>query len=212
MVGMSVAYGLARAGERVRVLDDSDDAFRASRGNFGLVWVQSKGRGCPPYARWTIAADAAAGRRWPHELAVLTGIDVELSQVGGLSMCLDDDELAERAADLAGVRQRTRHRLSVRGARLRARCARSCPYTGPEVVGAVFCPLDGHVNPLATVARAGAGVHDARWRAGVRRAGREHRARRGRVPGPRRRHRRTWRAGSCWPPAWATANWRRRSG
>ena len=89
VVGMSVAYGLARAGEKVRVLDGSDDAFRASRGNFGLVWVQGKGRGRPPYARWTMES----ARRWPAlaaELAQLTGVDVELSQIGGLSMCLDD--------------------------------------------------------------------------------------------------------------------------
>jgi len=32
IVGMSVGYGLARQGERVRVLDGSDDALRASRG------------------------------------------------------------------------------------------------------------------------------------------------------------------------------------
>ena len=43
VVGMAVAYGLARAGERVRLLDEGDDAFRAARGNFGLVWVQGKG-------------------------------------------------------------------------------------------------------------------------------------------------------------------------
>jgi glycine/D-amino acid oxidase-like deaminating enzyme len=130
----------------VRVLDGSDDAFRASRGNFGLVWVQNKGRGCPPYARWTIEST----RRWPalaDELAVLTGIDVELSQVGGLSMCLDDDELAERAAVMAGVRQElgTDYPYQV----LDARAMRELePFTGPEVVGAVYCPLDGHVNPL----------------------------------------------------------------
>ena len=51
VVGMSVAYGLARAGERVRVLDEGDDAFRAARGNFGLVWVHGKGVDNPAYAR-----------------------------------------------------------------------------------------------------------------------------------------------------------------
>ena len=64
VVGMSLAYGLARAGETVRLLDEGDDAFRAARGNFGLVWVQGKGLGNPPYARWTMTA-AAAGRRSP---------------------------------------------------------------------------------------------------------------------------------------------------
>lgn len=146
VVGMSVAYGLARTGETVRVLDGSDDAFRASRGNFGLVWVQSKGRGRPAYARWTMES----ARRWPAlaaELAQLTGIDVELSQVGGLSMSLDEREQAERAAALADVRRElgTEYPYEV----LDARAVRELvPFTGPEVVGAVYCPLDGHVNPL----------------------------------------------------------------
>ncbi|HMA07177.1 MAG TPA: FAD-dependent oxidoreductase [Ramlibacter sp.] len=146
VVGMAVAYGLARAGEAVRVLDGSDDAFRASRGNFGLVWVQGKGRGRPPYARWTM--DSA--RRWPalaEELARATGIDVELSQIGGLSMCLSEHELAERAADLAQVRQElgTDYPYEI----LDARAVRElAPFTGPQVVGAVYGPLDGHVNPL----------------------------------------------------------------
>ena len=43
MVGMAVAYGLAKQGERVALLDEGDDAYRAARGNFGLVWVQGKG-------------------------------------------------------------------------------------------------------------------------------------------------------------------------
>jgi glycine/D-amino acid oxidase-like deaminating enzyme len=54
VVGTAIAYGLARAGERVALLDEGDDAFRAARGNFGLVWVQGKGAGTPPYARWTM--------------------------------------------------------------------------------------------------------------------------------------------------------------
>ena len=37
LVGSSVAYGLARRGLKVALLDEGDVAFRASRGNFGLV-------------------------------------------------------------------------------------------------------------------------------------------------------------------------------
>ena len=61
VVGLSVAYGLAKAGERVELLDGADDAFRAARGNFGLVWVQGKGHANADYARWTMAA----AREWP---------------------------------------------------------------------------------------------------------------------------------------------------
>ncbi|WP_186151698.1 FAD-dependent oxidoreductase, partial [Burkholderia gladioli] len=42
LVGMALAWGIARAGKRVAVCDGDDIAFRAALGNFGLVWVQGK--------------------------------------------------------------------------------------------------------------------------------------------------------------------------
>ena len=62
VVGLSVAWGLLRRGHKVVVLDGSDGSFRASRGNFGLVWVQSKGLDRPEYARWSQRSTAKAGR------------------------------------------------------------------------------------------------------------------------------------------------------
>ena len=41
LVGAAIAWGLARGGKRVAILDEGDNAYRASRGNFALVWVQS---------------------------------------------------------------------------------------------------------------------------------------------------------------------------
>jgi len=40
LVGAALAWGLAREGQRVTVLDEGDIAQRASRANFALVWVQ----------------------------------------------------------------------------------------------------------------------------------------------------------------------------
>ena len=146
IVGTALAYGLARAGQRVRLLDEGDDAYRAARGNFGLVWVQGKGLDRPDYARWTLQAAA----RWPafaDELMMRTGVDVELSQPGGLSMCLSDDELAQKADQLLRLRQQLGGDYPFEvldGAALR----RLIPQTGPAVVGAVMSPLDGHASPL----------------------------------------------------------------
>ena len=53
LVGSAVAYGLACEGAKVAVLDQGDGGFRASRGNFGLVWIQGKGYGLTPYAGWS---------------------------------------------------------------------------------------------------------------------------------------------------------------
>ena len=40
LVGAAVACGVVATGAKVIVLDGGDRDFRASRGNFGLVWVQ----------------------------------------------------------------------------------------------------------------------------------------------------------------------------
>ncbi len=62
LVGSSVAYGLGRNKYKVAVLDGGDRSLRASRGNFGLVWVQGKGWDYAPYARWT----GQAASLWPE--------------------------------------------------------------------------------------------------------------------------------------------------
>ena len=50
LVGSALSLGLVRTGQRVVLLDEGDAAVRASRANFALVWVQSKGLGLPEYA------------------------------------------------------------------------------------------------------------------------------------------------------------------
>ncbi len=146
IVGASIAWGLARRGRRVRLLDEGDDAFRAARGNFGLVWVQGKGAGCPPYVRWTLRAAAA----WPafaRELTDETGVDLQLEQRGGLQMCLSDDEFDERRGALERLRAAMADDYPFEMLD-HAGTARLCPGIGPDVVGASFGPLDGHVSPL----------------------------------------------------------------
>ncbi|MFO1282867.1 MAG: FAD-dependent oxidoreductase, partial [Burkholderiales bacterium] len=146
LVGAAIAWGLAGLGERVRLLDEGDDALRAARGNFGLVWVQGKGATCPPYARWTMRSAAA----WPAlatELADATGIDVELRQPGGLKFALDEEELAARARtrDTLAAALGGDYPVELLDA---AATRRSCPAVGPRIAGASYCPLDGHVNPM----------------------------------------------------------------
>src|SRR6266852_1130474 len=87
LVGTAIGYGLGRAGLSVALLDEGDIAYRASRGNFGLVWVQSKGLGAPHYQRWT----RRSAEEWPAlvaELSPSTEIDVGLEQKGGVQLCL----------------------------------------------------------------------------------------------------------------------------
>lgn len=147
LVGSAVAWGLAREGARVTVLDEGDDAFRASRGNFGLVWVQGKGDGLGDYATWT----RRSAEVWPTLAATLaeeTGIDVGLRQPGGLHPCLDGDEY--QAVELKIRRMHNQPGVGENDTRMiDAGEARDLvPGLGPEVVGGSFCPHDGHVSPL----------------------------------------------------------------
>ena len=48
IVGLSVAWGLLRRGLSVTVIDGSDGDFRASRGNFGLIWASDRAAKCRP--------------------------------------------------------------------------------------------------------------------------------------------------------------------
>ena len=165
VIGAALAYGMADGHRRIAIFDEGDRAFRASRGNFGLVWVQGKGVDLPGYATWT----RLSASLWP-ELANMirsdTGIDVALDQPGGLHLCLSEDEADQRKAMVA------RHgHASAPPARIgehappgiaahetlppcsvemleHADVARLIPGLGSDVVAASFCDRDGHVNPL----------------------------------------------------------------
>jgi glycine/D-amino acid oxidase-like deaminating enzyme len=91
-----------------------------------------------------------ASKAWPQfarDLTELTGVDLELSQIGGLHMCLSDDELAARAAMLEELRQSLGGDYPFELLDHNALRELS-PLIGPEVVGATFGTLDGHVSPL----------------------------------------------------------------
>ena len=107
-MGAAIAYGAAKSGSAVTLLDQGDVAYRASRGNFGLVWLQSKGAGFPRYARWS--RDAVD--HWDplaSELRELTGVDVDLQQNGGFWIGFSEKEVAEREAMLRTMAERFPH-------------------------------------------------------------------------------------------------------
>jgi glycine/D-amino acid oxidase-like deaminating enzyme len=148
LVGSAIAYGLAREGLKPALIDEGDIAFRASRGNFGLVWVQSKGLGAPHYQRWTrLSSD-----EWPKlaaELLDRTGIAVGHERPGGVHLCLSEEEFEERRARMEQMRVEAGnfgfdYRMlgpeELRG---------MLPGIGPAVVGASWTQYDGHANSLA---------------------------------------------------------------
>jgi glycine/D-amino acid oxidase-like deaminating enzyme len=169
LVGAALAYGLRALGSRLVVVDEGDRAFRAARGNFGLIWVQGKGTGLAAYGSWT----QRAAREWPKLAADLeqqTGIDVGLRQRGGFHLCLAPQELDARVAQLNALMAQPgfeKYALEVLDHR---EVAKRVPRIGPAVAGATYCAHDGDCNPLrllralhAAIARAGCRyVPDAR--------------------------------------------------
>jgi hydrogen cyanide synthase HcnC len=148
LVGSAIAYGLVRARLRVALLDECDVAFRASRGNFGLVWVQSKGDGAPHYQRWTrLSAD-----EWPAlaaELEAKTGICVGHQRLGGVHLCRGEAELEARHAMIERMREQSGNLGFDYRMVDRRELTDMLPGLGPAVSGASWTPYDGHANPLS---------------------------------------------------------------
>lgn len=157
LVGAAIAYGLASEGLRTVVLDEGDVALRASRGNFGLVWVQSKGFGNPAYQRWS----RTSSELWLELAARLqeeTGIDVGHHRPGGVCVCLDAEEFATRSR----MMQSMQAQMGADGFEYRmldhGELKELLPAIGPSVVGASWTPYDGHANPLYTLRALHAGL------------------------------------------------------
>ncbi|WP_266065368.1 MULTISPECIES: NAD(P)/FAD-dependent oxidoreductase [Brucella] len=147
IVGASIAFGLARSGESVILLDEGDIAFRASRSNFALVWVQSKGLTLPPYSAWT----QRSAKEWNELAAILrdeTGIDVAHRQPGGFTLCLSQKEIDARLTKLQQFHAQPDTMHFPYQILDHDEVKRRLPHIGNKVEGAVFSPLDGHANPL----------------------------------------------------------------
>ncbi|MBP2296984.1 NAD(P)/FAD-dependent oxidoreductase [Azospirillum rugosum] len=147
LVGSAIAWGLAQHGQKVAILDEGDIAVRPSRGNFALVWVQGKGLGLPEYAGWTKrSADNWTG--FSAQLREQTGIDVCYERPGGFLPLLSEAEMEHRANQLKRLHNQpnvVRYDYEMMD---RAAVAKEMPFIGKDVVGASYCPLDGHCNSL----------------------------------------------------------------
>jgi glycine/D-amino acid oxidase-like deaminating enzyme len=148
LVGSAIAYGLSRVPLRVTLLDEGGVELRASRGNFGLVWVQSKGDGAPHYHHWT----RRSADQWPAfaaELEAKTGIVIRLERSGGVHLCLGEAELEVRRAMMERMRTQAGnfgfdYRLLDRN-----ELVEMLPGLGPAVSGASWTSYDGHANLLS---------------------------------------------------------------
>ncbi len=148
IIGAALAYGLQGCGRKVVLIDGPDNAKRASRGNFGLVWVHGKGMGMRPYARWSLAS-AKLWTEFARELTEYTGIDCGYRRTGGVWITLGDEEFAQHKAMI----ERLHVEAGAEGYRAdiltREQIERVMPGIGPQVPGGSWSEDDGEVNPLA---------------------------------------------------------------
>ncbi|MGB3386540.1 MAG: FAD-dependent oxidoreductase [Pseudaminobacter sp.] len=146
LVGISLGYGLALRNIDSVVLDEGDGAIRASRGNFGLVWVQGKGLGLPAYSGWALRA-VEPWAQFSRQLLQETGIDVGLTQNGGLHLCRTPEAMAQRSEQMAAVKSHFNgtidHEMLDNSA-----VRKLVPEIGPDVAGASYSRYDGQANPL----------------------------------------------------------------
>lgn len=150
IVGSAVGFGIVAQGVRMIMLDEGDRAFRAARGNFGLVWYQGKGQGMRRYQEWTLEAT----RMWPEfaeKLYAQTGIDVAYRKPGGLSFCLGEAEFESRRNLLEKIRQEATPDIYDCKMLDRKAVQELLPKMklGSAVAGASYSVHDGHVNPLS---------------------------------------------------------------
>lgn len=140
VVGNATAYNLARRGLDVLVLEREQSLGEggSSRNGGG---VRQSGRD----ARELPLAMYAVEHLWPA-LSDELGVDVEYVQEGNLRLGKTEEHLAilSRLAETGrsqGLDMRMLDADEVRAI---------CPYLSDEVIGASWCPTDGHANPLIT--------------------------------------------------------------
>jgi glycine/D-amino acid oxidase-like deaminating enzyme len=159
MVGSAIAYGLASRGEHVLLLDGDDGDFRAARANFGLVWLQGKGLGLPPYQ--TLTRRSIDGwRSFADELEAQTGMNLSYERNGGLSFCHGTEACEQRRAALQHLHDQWDGGAPDWEMIDRPTLQRLLPKAtlGPNVTGASFGHRDGHANPLRLLAAVQAAV------------------------------------------------------
>ncbi|PPR60455.1 MAG: Hydrogen cyanide synthase subunit HcnC [Alphaproteobacteria bacterium MarineAlpha4_Bin2] len=149
LFGPATAFGLRQHGLDTVILDDGDNVLRAARGNFGLVWVQSKGMGMHRYHAWSRESSELYGD-FAAELKEKSGVGIAHRNEGGMHLLLGEKEREQRRREMDIMRQqagadgfeceiieREEVEKMLPGVRL-----------GNDVVGASFSEHDGDVNPL----------------------------------------------------------------
>ena len=150
VIGSAIAYGIGSRGYSVAILDGGGEAYRASLGNFGLVWVQGKGQGAPDYAEWCYET-ASLYPDYAQRLLEETGVDIAYRKPGGLTLCHDESEYDKRAKIIERLARESRSGSYDCEMIDRQKIQAMIPQLslGSKICGGSYSPHDGYLNPLA---------------------------------------------------------------
>jgi glycine/D-amino acid oxidase-like deaminating enzyme len=144
VIGTAVAYYLAKAGTRVTVVERRGLGQEASGANVGLVTLFSghsfeEPDPGPVYELTRASADAYT------TLGGEIGVDIEYERDGGVVFAETEDKLGVIRRAFEGYR---RHGVPIEW--LDSRGVLDCEpaFYSDRVLGGVFCPLNGQINPL----------------------------------------------------------------
>jgi sarcosine oxidase subunit beta len=136
VMGCGIAYYLAKEGLKPVVIEKSDIGGEASGANGGGVRQSARNLKEIPLAMESV--------RMYGELHEELGMDLEYVRKGNLRLCTTEEEVT-------AMRKSVENQKSV-GLELemldRKQILDLNPYMGEKVIGASYCPSDGHVNPL----------------------------------------------------------------
>lgn len=143
IIGNVTAYYLAKKGCSVLVLDKSENmGDGGSSRNGGGVRQSGRDKRELPLAMYGVK------HLWPN-LSEELGMDVEYYQEGNLRL----GKTAAHIKILEGLTQRAKESGLDVNMITGSQAKEICPYLSDEVIGASWCPTDGHANPmLATLA------------------------------------------------------------
>lgn len=136
VMGCAIAYNLAKEGLKSVVIEKSDIGGEASGSNGGGVRQSARNLKEMPLAMESIQIYG--------QLHEELGMDVEYVREGNLRLCTSDEELETMRQSIENQKT-TGLELEMLD---RKQVLDINPYIGEKVIGASFCPTDGHVNPF----------------------------------------------------------------
>lgn len=141
VVGCAAAYYLAKAGNSNVIVLESTGSIGHGGSSRNGGGVRQSGRDVRelPYAMYGIK------HLWPT-LSEELGVDVEYTQKGNLRLGKTEEHL-KKLQTLASNAQSVG--LDVRMVDAKE-VKEICPYLSDDIIGASWCPTDGHANPLTT--------------------------------------------------------------